>query len=328
MPANLPPHYYEAEKEYRRARTAAEKIEALETMLAIMPKHKGTDHLKADLRAKIAKLLEEGERHAGGTRAQLHVVRKEGAGQVVFAGPPNVGKSRLLAVLTGAAPKVADYPFTTQLPMPAMMPYENVQVQLVDVPPMVAGPTEPWLRNLIRRADLLLLVVDLSQDPLADLALLREQLASFRIELQEPRDEPAVEQDGQTTKRALLVANKADAPDSADALELLQLENAGWLPLYSVSAETGLGLEDLRRAIYEGLRVIRVYTRSPRQEPDLSRPIILPQGSTVEDLARDIHKEIAAKLKFAQVWGSAKFPGQRVGREFVLADGDVVELFS
>ena len=174
---------------------------------------------------------------------------------------------------------------------------------------------------------LLLVVVDLSQDPLSDLATVREQIESFHMALRSPEDQSPADGDVQS-KHALLIANKSDLADAADALELLELENAGQLPVLAVSAETGAGLEDLRRAVFAGLQVVRVYTKSPRQEPDRTHPIILPVGSTVEDLALDIHKEIAAQLRYAQVWGSAKFPGQRVGRDYVLSDGDVVELFT
>lgn len=327
MPANLPPQYYEAEKVYRQARTAAEKIEALENMLAIMPKHKGTDHLRGELRARLAKLTEEGERRQGAARSQLNSVRKEGAGQAVLVGPANSGKSQLLAALTGASPKVAEYPFTTRVPMPAMMPFENVQVQLVDLPAVVEHVSLPWLRPIIRQSDLLLVVVSLAEDPLSELESTLSELAAMRVELAGPGQEPG-SADFVLRKRGLVVANKLDLPDAPDNLELLGLEYEGRYSLAAVSAKTGAGLEELKGRIFAVLDVVRVYTRAPGREPDFTQPVVLPRGSTVEDVAEAIHKEIREKLRYALLWGSGKFSGQRVGRQYVVEDGDVVELVS
>src|SRR5919204_4200524 len=156
MPANLPPDYYAAESAFRAATSPQAKLEALERMLAIMPHHKGTDHLRADLRARRAKLIQEVSRQRAHGHADLYAVRREGAGQAMLVGAPNAGKSSLLRALTGAPARVADYPFTTQLPQPAMMAFEDIQVQLIDLPPVVAGATPAWLRGLVPHTDLLL----------------------------------------------------------------------------------------------------------------------------------------------------------------------------
>jgi ribosome-interacting GTPase 1 len=331
VPANLPPQYFEAEKLYRQAKTPQEKIEALEQMLAIMPKHKGTDHLRGELRARIARLSEEAERRRG-SRSQLYVVKKEGAGQVALVGPPNVGKSQLLAALTGAQPKIGPYPFTTVLPMPAMMPYENVWVQLVDLPPVTDEGMEPWMRALVRQADAALLMVDLEDDPLSQLEMLLRTLEAARIEPVPPGGgRGATDEEGLRTRVPVVVAaNKLDLPDAAETYEvfreLWRAEHGDALPLYGISAQSGTGLEELKRALYGALDVVRVYTRPPHGKPDFTAPTILPRGSTVEDLAAKIHKDLQANLKYALVWGSTKFDGQRVGRDYVLSDGDVVEL--
>ena len=137
MPANLPPQYFAAEKRFRAAKTIPEKIEALEAMLAIMPKHKGTDKLRADLRGRMAKLSAEAERaRATSRKGTSHYIRKEGAGQAVLVGLPNVGKSQLVAALTEATPEIGEYPFTTRSAIIGMMPFENVQIQLIDLPPL------------------------------------------------------------------------------------------------------------------------------------------------------------------------------------------------
>jgi ribosome-interacting GTPase 1 len=114
LPANLPPAYFEAENRYREAKTPAEGIAALEEMLAIMPKHKGTDKLKADLRRRISKLKsKQQEKKKLGRRDRGYKIEKEGVGQVVLIGEPNVGKSSLVAALTNADPQVAEFPHST-----------------------------------------------------------------------------------------------------------------------------------------------------------------------------------------------------------------------
>jgi ribosome-interacting GTPase 1 len=327
MPANLPPEYFQAEAVYRQASTPAEKIEALQAMLSATPKHKGTDHLRADLRARIARLSQEAARRGGPTTTQLYSVRKEGAGQVALLGPPNVGKSQLLASLTDASPKVAPYPFTTQLPQPAMMRYENVRVQIVDLPPIAEHNTHAWMRPIIRQADLLLLVVDLSDDPLTDLESSLGELASIRVE---PASGNEPEQEGGliVRSRVLVVANKLDASGAGEVYDLLLEEIGGRWPAMAVSAAQGDGLEQLRRLIYERLEVVRVHTKAPGREVDLSKPVVLRAGSTVEDLAEALHLSFSGRIRYAKVWGSGKFQGQRVSRAYTPEDGDVVELYA
>lgn len=325
MPANLPPQYYEAEKEYRSARTPQAKVEALERMLSIMPHHKGTDHLRAELRTRIAKLNQEAERQRStGARTQLYTVRKEGAGQVALVGLPNAGKSCLLAALTAAPAKVGDYPYTTQLPQPAMMPFEDIKVQLVDLPPVSPGETPGWVRGLLRQADLLLLVVDLSVDPLSDFQALMGELEAQRIGPLAPTAE-ASPSDLLVPIKSLLVGNKLDAPAATVGAELLEMERGGRLPLLPVSALRGDGLGELRRRVVDALGIVRVYAKPPGQSPDTERPFVLPLGSTVADLAETVHHELSDKLKYAVLWPPDR-PSIRVARDYVLQDRDVIEL--
>ena len=325
MPANLPPQYYEAEKVYRLAKTPQEKVRALEVMLAIMPKHKGTDKLRADLRRRIAKHTEEAERkRLTGRRGYVYHIKKEGAGQAVVVGPPNVGKSQLIASLTDASPEVADYPFTTQAPTPGMMRFENIQIQLVDIPPIAEQHTEPWLQNVLKNADILLLVVDLNQDPIGQMDIILTELERLRIKPTGQEDEGGPEL--AYRKKALIVGNKSDLDFTGEGFDELRSKYGGEFRVLSLSAKEGSGLEELKREIYDSLNIIRLYTKAPGQKPDLTEPVILKKGGTVEDVAEAIHKDFRHKLKYALVWGSGKFEGQRVKREHVLADGDVIEL--
>jgi ribosome-interacting GTPase 1 len=335
VPTNLPALYFEAEKDFRSATTPQSKLEALERMLAIMPHHKGTDHLRAELRARMAKLTHEVEhqRASGGSRqADVYAVPREGAGQVVVVGPTNAGKSSLIHTLTGAPTRVADYPFTTQLPQPAMMPFEDIQVQLVDTPAVAAGATPNWLRGLIGQSDLLLLAIDLDTDPVADLQLIRSELAGLRFEPVGPAAEadaeakPKPDQPLELKPRSsLVVGTKLDLHASDDGAELLQLELADELPLLCVSAESGSGLDDLRRRIIDVLDLVRVYAKPPGRPPDLSRPFVFRRGATVEDLADIIHHEVREKLRFA-VRISPDAPPLRVARHYELRDKDILEL--
>lgn len=312
MPANLPPQYYEAERRLREAREPEDKIEVLEEMLAIMPKHKGTDHLKADLRRKIARLQEEAEKRPGFKRASFSIP-KEGAAQLVVIGLPNAGKSQLVASTTSASPTVADYPFTTQSATPGMMEFENIQIQLIDTPPLTPTYMEPWLPNMIRRADGLLIVIDLTSPPMEQMETIASQLERKRVRL------------GGDGVKTLIVANKLDA-SANENYKALQNHYQGRLPLVAISAKEGTNLEELKRKIYEMLDVIRVYTKAPGQKPDLTDPIVLERGSTLGDAAVEVHKDFGQKLKYARVWGSGKHDGIMVSRDHVLEEGDIIEL--
>lgn len=326
MPANLPPNYFEAEKRYREATTVSEKISHLEEMLRIMPKHKGTDHLKADLRRKLSKLrISPGAKKGVSRRAAAFQISKEGAGQVAIIGPTNVGKSSLVEALTNATPEVSEVPFSTWKPTPGMMPIEDIQVQLIDTPPLDREFIEPALMDLIRRTDMILAVVDLETDPVL-------QLETSLSLLEENRILPDHLQDGQTSmqrmtyKPFLVLANKCDDQSCDENYEIFRALLAQDWPMIFVSAKTKRNFEHLKKTIFERLKIVRVYTKAPSEGPDLSRPFVLHKGDTVEDLAGKIHQDFLYNLKFAKVWGKGVFEGQMVQRDHILHDGDVVEL--
>jgi small GTP-binding protein len=323
MPANLPPQYFEAEKSFRMAKSPLEKIAALEEMLAIMPKHKGTDHLRADLRTRIAKLTQSLDRKAATQRASM-MIERVGAGQVAVIGPPNAGKSQLVASMTKATPAVAAYPFTTHSATPGMMSFENIQIQLIDTPPLSEQPLEWWLLNIIRRADGLLVVVDLSDDPVSQLEAVAAHLGEKKIGLGEAREE-AGEEFPMSYKKTLVVGNKMDLDSGGENYRALHNKYVSQLPVMAISA-TGSGLEDLRLKIFQMLDIIRVYTKVPGGKPDLSDPIILVRGSNLGDAAASVHKDFAARMKYARIWGSGKHDGIMAKRDHVLQDGDVIEL--
>ncbi len=323
MPANLPPQYFEAEKRFREAKSPEEKIEALESMLAIMPKHKGTDHLQADLRRRISKLNEESERRLATSRASFYI-RKEGAGQVALIGLPNVGKSQLLEMLTDAAPQVANYPFTTKSPIVGMIKFENIQIQLVDTPAVTGKESRTWVNNIARNADLLALVVDLSDKPLEQVEDTLQALEEIGIIPQtEIMDESTI---GRRQKKIVLVGNKKDLENTSTSAEQLRSRYGSRFPVVITSAIDSDSLEKLKKTIFNGLEIIRIHTKSPGKKPELNDPMIMKAGSTVKEAAEEIHKDFKAKLKYAVVWGSGKFDGQRVSQEHVLQDNDIVEL--
>lgn len=170
MPTNLPPEYFRAEQNFREAESASAKIVALEEMMSTIPKHKGTDKLRAELRRKISKLKIEQQKKKGAGRheSEFHI-EKEGAGRVVLVGSANVGKSSILAALTHATPVISEAPYSTWTPLPGMMMIEDFQVQLIDTPPLSKEHAKPELFDLIRSADLILIVVDLQATPFQQL---------------------------------------------------------------------------------------------------------------------------------------------------------------
>jgi small GTP-binding protein len=323
MPANLTPQYLEAEKNFRLAKTPLEKIAALEEMLAVMPKHKGTDHLRAELRTRMAKLNQSLDKKTATQRASM-MVEKVGAAQVAVIGLPNSGKSQIVSSVTKAATKVAEYPFTTHNAIPGMMNFENIQIQLVDTPPLTEQPPEWWHLNIIRRADGLIVVVDLSDDLVFQIEIIMNVLEEKRIRLgvgnADENEEVPV-----TYKKTLLVGNKADLDKNGKAYRELLDKYGETLPIIAISA-TGENLDELRLGVYNMLNIIRVYTKTPGSKPDLTDPIVLDIGSTLEEGAIAVHKDFGKNLKYARIWGSGKFDGVMVKRDHVLHDGDIIEL--
>ncbi|MFC1828769.1 GTPase [Thermodesulfobacteriota bacterium] len=326
MPANLPPEYFEADKRYRSAKTPAEKLTCLEELLTLTPKHKGTDKIRADLRKRISKMKAAAQvKKSLGKRESAYSINKEGAGQVVIVGPANVGKSALVATLTNAVPEVAAFPFTTWKPTPGMVPVENIQIQLIDTPPLSRDYVDPELLDLIRRADLILLMVDLQADPLY-------QLEDSVAILEENRIVPSnlkngdMDQRGLTRTPFLVLANKNDNADTDEDFEIFQeLLEGDWHSI-SASADTGHNLDLFKKTLYDMLKIIRVYSKSPGKKPDLTSPFVLKKGATLTDFAGKVHKDFAVKLKTARVWGTSVYDGQMVQRDYILQDGDVVEL--
>ncbi len=322
MPANLPPEYYEAEKRFKEAASPQDKTVALEELIATVPKHKGTDKLRAELRRRLSQLREEAARRKKSGKGDLYTVEKEGAAQVAIAGFANSGKSSILKSLTNANPAVADYPVTTVMPLSGMMPFEDIQLQLVDLPPIGNESTDGWVSGILRASDAILLVVDLSEDPEIQAELLIGQLAKWRIGLLKRQESP---EKCHGCKPAIVAASKSDAPAAQGGLDRLRAKFATLYPIVQVSTESKEGLEELRRVLFENSRIIRIYSKEPGKEPDRAKPFVLPLGSTVLDLAETIHRDFFNNFKYACIWGSAKFGGQRVQKDHVLHDRDVVE---
>lgn len=326
MPANLTPQYYEAERKYRDARTNEERLAILKEMWALMPKHKGTDRLQGDLKAKISELKKEMQkpRTAGKSTYSLHVPR-QGAAQVVLIGFPNVGKSQILSRLTKATPQVAPYPFTTQEPQVGMIEFEDIKIQLIDTPPITDDFIQPWLSPIIRSADLVLLVADLgSEEVLEETDGLTGRLERSRIKL--VSDDPKeVGLFGDAYKKTIILGNKSDLEGAEIRLEALKDLYADKFPIIPVSSESSGSWVGLKKEIYQALNIIRVYTKEPGKPADLKDPVVLKKGSVVLDAAKAIHKDFAHNLRYVRMWGSSKFDGQQVDRDHPLKDGDIVE---
>jgi len=325
MPTNLPPEYFEVEKRYKLAQSTEEKITCLEELISTIPRHKGTEKLLGDYRRKLSQLRASSHTHKiTSVHPSAFRVKREGAGQVAVIGPTNAGKSALVAALTHATPEVSEAPYTTWKPTPGMMEVGRISIQLIDTPPLDRDFIEPELIDLIRRADLILLMVDLQADPVQQLestiAILHENhLAPEHLKGQSPQEGPV------TYIPFFVVGNKCDDEGMEEICQIFcELIEGKW-PVISISATTGRNLDHLKQVIFKELDIIRVYSKVPGQEPDYEVPFALKRGTTVEELAGKIHHDFYNKLKFARVWGSTAFEGQMVHRDYVLQDGDVIE---
>ena len=332
MPTNVPPQYRDAEQRFREAVSAQGKIAALQEMLQIMPKHKGTDHLKAQLRARLSKLMSDLETESGGKggRTEPFSLPKEGAGRATLIGPSNVGKSLILSKSTGAKTKVGAYELSTQEPVPGMYPYKDIYMQMVDTPPITNRATQSRLYGLLRTSDVFVFATDLTNDPKSQTEEMFSELSEWGFELNGKESTNESSKNFLTSKPTIITCNKADIPGALDQFELMEQTYGDKYTVIMASAEEEVGLDDLGEEIFDCLKVMRVYTKSPRermQDFKKSNPIVLPIGSTVAEAATQVHKDLSKGLKYAVLWGdSSKFDGQRVGKEHQLVDEDVIEI--
>lgn len=390
MPANLPAEAKAKWARYLDAKTPEEKLRALQEFYSSIPKHKGTENLRAWVRRKIAELKEEiaeqkARRRGGGAS---FFVQKEGAAQVIMLGETLSGKSTLLMALTNAEPEVRGVPFTTLKPVPGMVRYEDIQFQLVEVPAVVEGMHRGavwWgsrVLGMARNADLLMIVIDLSNNPIKQLRTIVGELREAGIMLRRPKGRVVIERSkavhgirviilgrlldataadvikllnsyriyhaivkiyGDATlddvekaifertsfKRALFVLNKVDLVSAprAEALAKRIVEALPDSDAVVVSALKGYRINEIPRKIFRLSGVIRVYTKEPNQQKPSEIPLILKRGATIADAIMKIREEFLQYFKYARIWGpSAKFPGERVGLDHVLEDGDIIEI--
>ena len=327
MAVNLTPSYMEADEAYKKAKTPEEKLEFLRKMWVLVPKHKASEKLQAQLKTKIRDAREAVETKKTAKKGGVsYKVPRQGAGTYVLLGGPNAGKSRLLSRVTRATPEVAPYPFTTREPIVGMMEWEDVKIQLIDLPPITADFLEGYLSSIVRNADAALLMVDLGDDdgPFA-VETVVERLKESKTHLVGTRN--FEEEDLSVEEiRTILVANKIDADGAADRLDILREMIGERFPIQVIAAEPSQGLEELKAAMYRTLELIRVYTKMPGKPPDMTSPYTCPIGSSVVEMAAQVHGDFAEKLKSARVWGQGVFDGQAVKRDHVLSDKDVVEL--
>lgn len=385
MPTNLPPECTELERKYLEASTRTAKISALEKYLASIPKHKGTERLCSRIKTKLAKLRLEEERRKSRTKPSYagskYALKKEGAAQVVLISYTGAGKSSLLQALTNAKPAIYGYPFTTTEPLPGMMGFEDIQIQLVEAPALFAydGSVTSWkskVLGLARNADALIVLVDLAADtPHIQLETIFDELATARITMKQTKARVEIERKetggiqivtlgnvhckphdikntllqmrihhaivklwgnaeiddvmqalthGAVYKPTIVLANKIDIPGAQREFSTLKTAFPD-INILATSTKSGHGITTVPITLFHSLHVMRIYTKKPRQPPSIE-PMIITVGSTVGDAAKLIHKDFYNNFKYAKIWGSSNFPGERVGLTYPLHDKDVLEI--
>lgn len=346
MPANLTADYRKAEAAFREAREPHEKLACLKDMLRTIPKHKGTDHLQADIKSRIKELTEDlsGPARGGRRSGPVHSIRPEGAAQIALIGPPNAGKSSLHVRLTGSKSDIGPYPLTTHEPVPGMLPCADTHFQLIDLPPISADFMESWIVNALQPADAVMLVIDVADPDCVDqVTTVVERLRSKKIHLidrwpgfdtansttTEPiggDDDDAELDPFRIELPTILVANKCDLDPDPDEVTILEELTGVRFPTITCSATTGQGCDSIGPKLFTGLRIARVYTKTPGKPFERDKPFTVRVGQTINDVARLVHKDFAQGLQFARVWGDHVFDGQQVGPDHPVEDGDIVEL--
>jgi len=395
LPTNLSPEAVAARQRYMEASTLEDQIKSLREYIAAVPKHKGTENLLYNLKKRLSKLQYELEKKqekakkGRSTTVSPFNIKKEGAGQVVIIGETNVGKSSLISMLTNVEPEIADYPFTTQLPVIGMMNFEDLLIQLIELPAMfehmnVKSGNGRQILGAIRSADLLLLLIDVSRNPLPQMQLILNELESANIRLNIKKLPVTLTKTGQggivvifqgqriegnrkdivellqdrkihnaivkisdnctlndvidalnskiTNKKAIIIANKGDIEGSKKYFRLLTKNYARQFPIIAISAKKKVGMLSLKSEIFKQLEVIRVYTKEPGKPPS-PRPIILPIGSNVEDVAKRLHNRFLTNFKYARLMRphpryNKQFIKKQVGVSYELEDGDIIQFFT
>jgi ribosome-interacting GTPase 1 len=387
MPTNLPPQIADLEKKYLQAETISEKIKALEEYLSAIPKHKGTEKLRMQIKTKLSKLRltfeeQKKRRSATSTAGGRYAIKREGAAQVVIIGVANSGRSSLLSALTNAEPNITSYPFGTTKPIPGMMLFEDVQIQLLEGPALFKGAADgkgwgPKVLSLARNADGLILLIDLSySDPISQVKMLVNELYEAHIVIEEPSSQVEVIRKasggiqvvnygtfsgsldqirkflysngitdavvklwGNTDldavslalvtsvvhKPAVIVANKLDIKGGSEKLKELKNYFSDKIKVIGISCKTGEKLETLPKKLFNMLKIVRIYTKRSGKEAT-EKPLIFYGDPMVEDVAKEVHSEFIKQFKFARIWGSSNYPGERVGLNYELQDRDVIEI--
>ncbi|MBN2571876.1 MAG: 50S ribosome-binding GTPase [Ignavibacteriales bacterium] len=327
MPTNLPPEYFRAEQKFKEARTDKEKIELLEELIGTIPKHKGTDKLRAEYRRKLSQLRVSAQKSKKGAKqvSEYHI-EKEGAARIVIIGTSNVGKSSLVAKLSKANPDVSENPFTTWHPTPGMVEFENIQLQFIDTPPIDIDFFEPEFIELLKSSDLLLVIFDIQGYPLQQLDKINNLLLVSKIT---PLNNEKINSTNQHFFKIpiLIVVNKVENEKYIKEYQILEelLKDEGWNTI-PISVEQGINLKSLLQRIVKETKIIRIFSKPPGKEVDYTKPFIIKEGSTIGEFALQVHNDFYEKLKLAKVWGKGVFDGQSVGKEHLLNDGDIVEL--
>jgi ribosome-interacting GTPase 1 len=381
---NLPPQCAGLERKYREATNLRDKVSALEDYMAAIPRHKGTEKLLQQLKTRHAKLraqmvAEQTRRAAGGGHSRFSI-KKEGAAQLVILGPTGLGKSTFLSTLTNAKPEISTRPFTTVEPVPGMMKFEDIQIQLVEAPAIYRGASEGvgWglkVLSLARNCDGLIIMVDLADEASAQLEMTLEELRGSHIEVVEGAGKVEIQgkenggiqviplsgfygnvedikqvirsrgihhalvkvwghvdsddivsflEHPMLLKPAIVVANKLEVPKAKERLEELR-RNFPDLTIMPISLRRGDGIKELPERLFESLGIIRIYTKRPGQEP-ATKAMIVKAKSSVGEVAKLIHNDLYHGFKFAKIWGSSRYAGERVGITYILNDKDVIEI--
>lgn len=329
MPTNLPPNYYSIDKRYKSASSDTEKIACLEEMMSVIPKHKGTDKIRADIRKRLSRIKNASQsKKSSSKKDSSYIIEKEGAGQVAVIGAPNVGKSQLVDLLTNSKPEVSVAPFTTWKPTPGMMDYKDIKIQLIDTPPLNSDYIESGMFDLIRRSDLILCLVDIQADAIEQLNLSNSILKDHKIvpkRLQHLYEEPRNIQFIPT----IIGLNKFEDESFKENTEIFKafLDDQEW-PIIEFSAENSNNIGALKQMIFDRLEIIRVYAKSPGKPVDMTAPFVLNKNANVGEFAAKVHGDIEKNMKIAKVWGEGVFDGQMVQKDHVLSDEDIVEINS